>query len=141
MTQRRPAADAPAGDRLWGAIADAERLIARANAAAFALEDFAVDLPPPTAVSADSDQLRAIAGLYFASELDAGGLIAAAEALAGMSGAGVPFALGGAASEVASFWQGRHTRATAAERAALFARLFGADTGVAAADHPGNATF
>ena len=33
-------------------------------------------------------------------------------------------------SLVAHFWQGRHTRATAVERAALFARLFGADTGV-----------
>jgi len=137
----RPPWDAPDAASVSGAIDQAERLIARAHAATFALEDFGIDLPPPSAVSADADQLRAIAGLYFASELDAAGLIAAAEALAGMSGAGVPFALGGAASEVAHFWQGRHTRATASERAALFSRLFGTDTGIAAADHPGNADF
>lgn len=126
---------------IWSAISEAERLIDRAHAAAFALEDFSVPLPPASAVSADSDQLRAIAGLYFASELDAGGLIAAAEALAGMTGAGVPFALGSAAAEVARFWQERHSRATLAERSALFASLFGSDTGVAFAEHPGNATF
>lgn len=133
--------DAPPSDRMWASISEAERLIARAHDVAFALEDFGVDLPPRSAVSADSDQLRAIAGLYFAAELDAAGLIAAAEALAGLSGAGVPFALGSAAGEVAQFWHGRHARSTPTERAALFARLFGGDTGVAAAAHPGNQAF
>lgn len=127
--------------RIVDAIGTAERLVAQANGVAMALADFGVDLPPPSAVVADAAQLRAIAGLYFAAELDAGGLISAAEALAGMSGAGVPFALGGAAAEVAHFWQGRHTRATSGERAALFARLFGSDTGVGSADHPGNDAF
>lgn len=141
MTARRPRHTAPEPGEMWDAIGGAERLVARAHAAATALADFGVDLPPPSAATADSAQLRAIAGLYLAAELDAAGLIAAAEVLAGMSGAGVPFALGGAAAAVEQFWQERHTRATAAERGALFSRLFGTDTGTAAADHPGNAEF
>ncbi len=136
----RPLHEAPDAPTMLRAIGEAERLIAQAHSFATALEDLGIDLPPPIA-TADSAQLRAIAGLYLAAELDAAGLIGAAEALTGLSGAGVPFALGGAAPDVAQFWQHRHTRATPDERAALFARLFGSDTGVAAADHPGNADF
>lgn len=138
---RQPSHEAPAEASVQDTIETAERLIAQAHSVATALEDFGIDLPPPSATTTDPAQLRAIAGLYFAAELDAAGLIAAAEALAGMSGAGVPFALGSAAADVNHFWQGRHARATASERAALFARLFGSDTGVSAADHPGNDAF
>lgn len=124
------------------AIAEAERLIAHAHTAALALEDVGIDLPPSSAAMSDPAQLRAVASLYLAAELDAAGLVIAAEGLAALNGAGgVPFALGGAAADVAHFWAVRHTRATADERAALFARLFGSDTGPSAADHPGNDAF
>ena len=133
----------PDDRRLLDSLAHAERLVGQAQSVAFALEAIGIELPPGSASTADAGQLRAIASLYFAAELDAAGIVAAAESLAGLHGAGSSTAtmLGSAAAEVAHFWEGRHTRATAAERQALFARLFGADTGIAAADHPGNDAF
>ena len=133
----------PVDDRaLDGALAEARRLVAQASGVAVALADIGIELPAPSVTEADAAQLRALAGLYLAAELEATGLVAAAEALASLAGAGgVPFALGAAAADVAAFWQARRERATADERAALFARLFGADTGVGSADHPGNDAF
>jgi hypothetical protein len=120
----------------------AEQLVAHASSVAQALADIGIDLPPVASTATNTAQLRAVAGLYFAAELDAAGLIAAAEALGSLRGAGgSPFSLGSAAPDVARFWQGRHTRATVDERGALFAQLFGTDTGVRAADHPGNEDF
>jgi len=119
----------------------ARRLVAQGSAMALALADYGIDLPPPAAVEADAAQLRAIAGLYFAAELDAGGVIAAAEGLAGLHGGQGDIPMGSAASDVAAFWAGRHSRTSAEERAALFARLFGNDTGAAPADHPGYENF
>jgi len=120
----------------------ARRLVAQGSAMAMALADLGIDLPPAPVVEADAAQLRAIAGLYFAAELDAGGVIAAAEGLAGLHGGqGTAIPAGSAAQDIAAFWAGRHSRTSAEERAALFARLFGNDTGAAPADHPGNENF
>jgi hypothetical protein len=132
----------PDPEQLLRAIDEAEHLVGHASGMAVALEDLGVDLPAPAPAVTDPAQLRAIAGLYFAAELDASGLISAAESLSSLNSAGgMPFPLGSAAPDVAHFWEGRHIRATADERAALFARLFGADTGVGPADHPGNDAF
>jgi hypothetical protein len=133
---------APDAEEMLRAIHAAEHLVARASSIAMALADIGINLPAPPATGALAGQLRAIAELYFVAELDAGGLFAATETIAGLgSGGGLPFQLGAAAPDVAHFWEGRHTRTGATERAALFARLFGSDTGVVAADHPGNDAF
>jgi hypothetical protein len=137
----RASARPPDPADLLKALREAEGLVSHASGVATALADFGIELPPSASSTTDAAQLRAIAGLYFTAELDAAGLIAAAEALAGLHGAGAPTSLGSAAADVAHFWQRRHSRATADERGALFARLFGADTGVHAADHPGNDAF
>lgn len=136
----------PAIETMLNELGRAQRLVVQASSVATALadlgRDIGIDLPPPSAATADAAQLRAIAGLYFAAELDAAGVIVAAEALAGLhGGGGMPFTLGSAAADVAQFWSGRHDRATHDERAAVFARLFGADTGVGPADYPGNTDF
>lgn len=126
--------------RLETALAAAEALATRAAGVALALADIGIDLPPPA--ESDPALLRAVATLYLAAELDAAGVIAAAEALASLNGAsGVPFPLGTAGPLVAAFWRGRQDRPTAAERAAIFTRLFGQDAGADAADHPGNIEF
>ena len=74
----------------------------------------------------DRAHLRAVAPLYFASELERTALLPAVEALAALFGSGA-FAreVGAAGPRLINFWRGRSQRFSAQERAAMFTRLFG----------------
>lgn len=120
-----------AGDlMLDNALRRAGALIGAAQALAFALGDElgAIDIPPSTASDVDQAQLRAVASLYLASELEGAGVLASVETLAGVSrgaSAGIQLDFGKAAPLVADFWRHRNDRPTADERGQAFARLFG----------------
>jgi hypothetical protein len=87
-----------------------------------------IDLPPaiPDAAS-DAAHLSSAASLYFAAEMEAALLLPSAETLAGLAIAGsLPLDIAPeAAAWLGHFWQNRGRRATAAERHAAFAGLFG----------------
>lgn len=121
-------AGAAAGDRLLDStLRRSEGLIAKASALAIGLDQLgSIDLPPSLGPSIDQAQLRAIASLYLASELENAGVVPAVETLAGI-GRSVQIDLGSAAPLVANFWKGRGNRATPEERATSFERLFGTD--------------
>ena len=89
-----------------------------------------IELPPSMASAADQAHLRTVAPLYLAAELEAGRVVPAVEALAGifLSG-GLPADFGSADAQLARFWQGRHQRFAPLERQAFFARLFGDERG------------
>jgi hypothetical protein len=97
-----------------------------AQTLAIALDELgALDLPPAMHGQIDQAQLRAIASLYLASELEASGVITSVEQLSGLSrAANISIDLGGAAPLVADFWRLRGDRVTAEEREQVFARLF-----------------
>jgi hypothetical protein len=109
------------------ALRRAAGLIASAAGVAFALEELgAIDLPPSLGPSLDQAQLRAIASLYLASELESAGVVTAVETLSGLGrSGGLGVDVGAAAPLLAHFWKTRNDRATAQERAACFARIFG----------------
>ncbi|MEO8751439.1 MAG: hypothetical protein ABI624_02045 [Casimicrobiaceae bacterium] len=119
---------AATGDRMLdSALRKSGSLIGAAQAFAIALDQLgAIDVPPVMHGQIDQAQLKAIASLYLASDLEAAGVIPAVEQLSGLSrGAGVTIDVGGAAPLVADFWHHRNDRATAEERGQCFARLFG----------------
>jgi hypothetical protein len=116
------------GDRLLdSALRKSGSLIGAAQSFAVGLDDLgALDLPPVMHGQIDQAQLRAIASLYLASDLEAAGVIASVEQLSGLSrGASISIDLGRAAPLVADFWRLRSERATPDERGQAFARLFG----------------
>jgi hypothetical protein len=125
-----PAPNAASGDAhgLDEALRRAAGLIAAASGLALALDEMGgIDVPPALGPRIDQAQLRAIASLYLASDLENAGVVPAAEALAALGrtgGLGVD--LGGGAALLAQFWKSRNDRATPEERATCFARLFGA---------------
>jgi len=124
------------------ALREAGRLVARASTLAVALADLGIELPPASVVQADAAQLRAMAGLYLAAELEAAGVVPVVEALAALGANGrLPFDPGGAAENLALFWRGRRERPSAEERAATFARLFGSGDGPAPAEARANLGF
>jgi hypothetical protein len=128
MMDRDPNGVATADRLLDSALRKAGSLIGAAQAFAIALEDLGgIDLPPATHGQIDQAQLRAIASLYLASDLEAAGVIPSVEQLSGTTsrGAGTTLDLGRAAALVADFWHSRHDRATAEERGQAFTRLFG----------------
>ena len=122
----------PGGDRMLdSALRRSQSLIGAAQSLAVGLDELgSLDLPPAMSGQIDQAQLRAIASLYLAADLEAAGVVPAVETLAGLNrggaGGGVSLDLGGAATLVAAFWQHRADRATADERVQAFARLFGA---------------
>jgi hypothetical protein len=109
----------------------AETLVAAARAFAIALEDLpALDLPPPASETMGQGQLRAIATLYLASELEAAGVVPAAEDLMRLARSGsLPVDLRGATPLLQTFWLGRNERASTEERRSCFSGLFGAAGG------------
>jgi hypothetical protein len=120
--------DGATGDRLLdSALRKSGSLIGAAQTFAVALDELgAIDLPPVMHGQIDQAQLRAIASLYLASDLEAAGVIPAVEQLSGLArGGGAPVDLGAAAPLVADFWRNRNDRATADERGQAFARMFG----------------
>lgn len=89
-----------------------------------ALEGIDFDLPDGAPSVEDRAQLRAAAPLYFASELEAAGVLPAAELIVGLYASGaIQQALGPVAQQLHAFWQQRKERMSAAERAAIFARV------------------
>lgn len=127
----------PVDAALDGALDRARHLVANASALAIALADVGIDLPPSSASHADGAQLRAVAGLYLAAELEAAGVVPVVEALAALGASGgLRLNVGQAAEPLATFWHNRNNRPTAAERSAAFVRLFGHEQGPAAADGP-----
>lgn len=139
--QIAPCADAA----LAAALAQCQRLVDRATAPglAFALDDLSsIELPEPAAARIDRAQLRALASLYLAADLEAPGIIAAVESLAGLSTSGaIQVDLGGAGPLVAAWWRARHEQLTAEERNAFFARLFGTSSGPVSAETGRNTRF
>src|SRR5262249_39803434 len=85
-----------------------------------------VDLPPLTGAPIEPSQLRAVATLLWAREVDAAGLIDFVDAMAegGVTGRLLlPLEHGG--GQLAEYWRGRHQRFSAEERQALYMRVFG----------------
>lgn len=120
----------------------AEDLVRSAATMALTLEDFGIDLPPISAGAVDQAQLRAIATLYLASELETAGVIPAVEALTRLARSGsLPVNLGAATPLVQAFWQGRNERATREERLGFFSGLFGTAAGPDHTEHQRNVEF
>lgn len=120
-----PGSDDGVLDKLVG---DAGRLVATAAGFALALDQIGIELPPMQAARIDQAQLRAIASLYLASELEQTGLIVSVETLAGLARTGaLEVDTGAATPMLLKFWQGRNQRASREEREHTFASLFGAD--------------
>jgi hypothetical protein len=106
------------------------RLVADADTLAFSLADLGdIELPPSMRPAADIALIESTAPLYLASELEAARLLAAVETLASISiSGGLRADIGPAGGLLYRFWQRRNDRFAAPERAAFFARLFGAPT-------------
>lgn len=130
-------------DRLLRAVAEANRHItALARLEAVAFDDLSLPtLPPVVGTPADQASLQSAAPLYLASELEATGLVTAAETLAGiyMSG-GLATDIGTAGPLLLALWQGRNQRFTVQERRAFFTRLFGTAFGPVLAVEGGSNT-
>lgn len=140
------AAIAPVADALLGsALSAGERLVARATAYGLAvgLDQLGdIDIPEPVAARIDKAQLRALATLYLAADLEPAGIIPSVETLAGFATTGaVSIDLGGAEPLIADWWRRRHDRVSASERHAFFSRLFGTAPGPVAADVDRNSQF
>jgi len=130
LRQAQPASHRRAeADRLLSALAQGHRHLAALGRLeqALALDAITIPyLPPVVGSPADQASLQSAAPLYLASELEATGLVKAAENLAGiyMSG-GLATDIGTAGPLLVALWQGRNQRFTAGERRAFFTRLFG----------------
>jgi hypothetical protein len=121
----------PESTGLDATLRRAEGLVAAAQALAFALEDLpAINLPAPSGAAMDQAQIRAVAALYLASELDAAGAIDVVEDLVRLArSGGIEADLGAATPLLESFWLSRQERPTAAERQSCFESLFGSSSG------------
>lgn len=139
------AAIAPVADALLAsALGVGDRLVATATAPhlTVALDQLGdIDIPEPASTRVDEAQLRALSTLYLAADLETAGLIQSVETLAAIASSGVGIDLGGAEPLIAAWWRQRSERASAAERAAFFSRLFGTATGPLAADAVPNVRF
>ncbi|WP_436052734.1 hypothetical protein [Phenylobacterium sp. LjRoot225] len=117
------------------ALDDAGALTTLALGFAVALADLGdFDLPAGSEARVDQAQMRALASLYLAADLEAAGVLPAVETLAGLARSGaIPGDIGPAAPLLQAFWRGRNERASADERSAFYGRLFGAGAGPVAA--------
>lgn len=113
------------GGALERLLQDAGALLASASGYAMALEQIGIELPPLHARQIDQAQLRAIASLYLAFELENAGLITAVETLAGLlRSAALDLDVGAAGPLLLNFWKNRNQRATRTERQHSFSALF-----------------
>lgn len=137
---------APISDAmLAAALAQSERLTVQATAVglAFSLEELGdIDIPDVDASHIDRAQLRALATLYLAADLEPAGIIPSVETLAGLSASGgLQIDLGAVGPLVQKWWRKRNELISAAERSAFFSRLFGTASGPVAADADRNYHF
>ncbi len=137
---------APVADAvLAAALSVGERLVARATAPhlTVALDQLGdIDIPEPVASNVGAAQLRALATLYLAADIESAGVIASVESLAGLASTGATsIDPGGAEPLLADWWRRRHERVSAPERSAFFSRLFGTAPGPVAADAEPNVQF
>ena len=110
------------------ALRRAEHLVAAASVLAFALDDLTIELPPTSGAAIDQAQLRAIAALYLASQLESAGLVQAAEDLVRLARTGaLRVNLRDSGALLDAFWRTRNERASPEERQSFFAGLFGED--------------
>jgi hypothetical protein len=112
---------------LRSALTHAFALLRQAEACSVALADLGdIELPSRSEASdADRGTMRAVATLYLASELESAMLIPAVEIFCNLAmTGGVTAELGDASGLIATFWQHRTERFTAAERRAFFDHLF-----------------
>ena len=135
----------PAEDATFAAVlARGQALVERATATglAFTLEDLdTIDLPEDNA-RVDRAQLRALASIYLAADLEPAGIIASVEQLASLGAtSGLTVDLGGAGPLLEQWWLHRHERMSQDERSAFFARLFGTSSGPASAEAKSNQRF
>lgn len=101
-------------------VAGHERALARA----LDVDPGAIDLPAGAPDAMDAAALRAAGPLYFASELEAAGLLRCAELVAGLFASGaINQPLGPVSQAIHAFWRGRRERLQADEREAIFARV------------------
>jgi hypothetical protein len=88
------------------------------------------DLPPLTGERIEPDQLRVVPPLFWASEVEAAGLLAMVEALAAAAVRGTFVEpVGDGIHRLVAFHRDRHHRFTQAERISLYSRLFDGDGG------------
>lgn len=118
--------------KLLATLTDATALAQRAysSAVSLALQDYSdIDLPDLTPATAeDQAQLRAVAPLYLAAQLEESQLLPVVETLSALAvSGGISIDLGTAATQIEAFWRQRNERFQENERRGLFARLFGAD--------------
>lgn len=130
--KRLPPVDGIPDGVLDGALSFALSLVPRPDPYAFPL---LLDLPPVSGASPqEQEQLRTIAPLYLAAELESTRLLAAVEMLAGLWASGaLPGDVGPAGELLHAFRRRTRERLTAAERDAVFGRLFGKPYGPAMA--------
>jgi hypothetical protein len=130
-----PAPPVPHDGVLDALVLDAGRLVASAAGFAIALDQIGIELPPLHGAQVDQAQLRAIASLYLAAELENTGLIAAVETLAGLVRSGaLAVDVGAATPLLVKFWHERSQRASREEREHTFDSLFGLSAGESFAD-------
>ena len=104
-------------DLMRGVATALSALAAHERALARAMELGDIDLPPGAPNAQDRAQLQAAAPLYFASELEAAGLLPTAELVAGLFASGaITQPLGPAAQLLHTFWRHRRERLDAKER-------------------------
>ncbi|WP_115554581.1 hypothetical protein [Xanthomonas arboricola] len=84
-----------------------------------------IDLPPGAPDAQDRPRLLAVAPLYFAAALEQAGVLPAAEQIAALFASGaITQPLGPGTQSLATFWRSRRERLSAAERNAIFQRVF-----------------
>lgn len=112
---------------LLQALAFAQASVALHDAAlAGALAELGeIDLPAGAPDAQDRPRLLSIAPLYFAAALEQAGVLPAAEQITALFASGaITQPLGPGAQSLASFWRNRRQRLSAAERSAIFQRVF-----------------
>lgn len=139
---RKPVPASLSDHALDGALAFALSLARAPDPYAFPLDLGGIELPPAGGGTAEEQALlRAAAPLYLCAELESTRLVPAVETLAGLwASAALPADPGPAGELLLAFRRKSRDRLTAAERDALFGRLFGKPYGPALASGEGRNT-
>lgn len=121
----------------WQQIQQAESF-----AQAFGLPELGdIELAPAFDTAVYQAQLRAVAPLYLAAELEQAMVLPAVEMLTGVWASGGLATSAHLSELLTAFWQHRHQHFAAPERQALFQHLFGSDSNVSFASGYTNTAF